>query len=85
MKQANSINEVTLSWLTKKSVTYKRCLSLKVNNYSLGYNSKTSPRRLERSQRRLQGGVFNTFYQRRLQDLQISPLSDVSEAPYRLG
>ena len=52
----------------------KKCLSLKVTNYTLRCNSETSLRRPERSQRRLRGDVFNTSHRRRLRDLQISPL-----------
>ena len=59
----------------------KKFPSLKVTNYNLRCNSETSLRRPERYQRRLWGDVFNTSDRRRLWDLQISPLWDVSEAP----
>ena len=57
----------------------KKCLCLKVTNYTLRCNSEMSLRRPERSQRRLRGDVFNTSHRRRLWDLQISPLWDVSD------
>ena len=52
---------------------------MKVTNYTLRCNSKTSLRKPEKSQRRLRGDVFNTSHWRRLWDLQISPFWDVSE------
>ena len=57
----------------------KKCLILKVTNYTLSCNLETSLKRPERSQRHLQGDVFNTSHGRRLRDLRISPLWDVSE------
>ena len=51
----------------------KKCLSLKVTNYTLRCNSDTSLRKPERSQRRLPGDVFSTSRRRRLRDLQIRP------------
>ena len=52
---------------------------MKAKNYSLRCNSETSLRKSGRSQRRLWGDVFNQSPGRRLRDLQISPLRDVSE------
>ena len=51
-------------------------------NYCLRCNSKTSLKKIERSQRRLWGEVLNQPPGRRLKDLQISPLWDVSETLY---
>ena len=55
---------------------------MKTKNYSLRCNSKTSLRKLERSQRRLWGDVSNQSPGRCLRDLQISPLWDISETLY---
>ena len=55
---------------------------MKAKNYCLWCNSKTSPRKPERSQRCLWGDVFNQSPGRRLRDFQISPLWDVSEMLY---
>ena len=57
----------------------KKCLSLKAKHYSLRCSSKTSLRRPEKSHRCLWGGAFNISHWRRLKDLQISSLWDVSE------
>ena len=55
---------------------------MKAKNYSLRCNSKTSLRKHERSQRHLWGDTFNQSPERRLRDLQISHLWDVSETLY---
>ena len=60
----------------------KKCLSLRTKNYSLRCDWKTSLRKPERSQRRLWGNVFNQSPGRRLRDLQISSLWDVSQTLY---
>ena len=52
---------------------------MKANNYNLKYNSKTSLRKPERSQRRLWGYLFNQSPGRRLRDLQIGPLWGICE------
>ena len=60
----------------------KKCFSLKAKSYSLRCNSKTSLKKPKRSQRRLWGNVFNQSPGRRLRDLKISPLWDVSKTLY---
>ena len=77
-KGERRLQEVIIKTNVCWEVITKKSLSLKAQNYSLRCNSKMSPRKSERSQRRFQGDVFNQCPRRRLRALQIKPFWDVS-------